>query len=143
LLGPGLHAATIELAVRGRGREPHGYRVRLSSGRSLTARLAAGVSPRLVEECMRETRSVVVCDGPNGVTIAGALQTAPSLSLDERGALWLDADRIRLCARKSLALEVAGSAITLADGALRVEGDRLVIDAAALVRILSAKVEIP
>ena len=56
----------------------------------------------------------------------------------------MDAREIRLRAERALSIE-AGPIVITADnqGALRMEGDRLVIDMAAIVRVLSSRVELP
>lgn len=152
-LGPGLHPGRIEL--RGAAADPgeraqHGpaaqgsYRVRLASGRVVAAALGQGVSPALADECMRDGRTVILMDGPHGVVIAGALQVAPSFAPDERGTMTVDARHLRLRAGESIALEVPGASLQIdPNGAVRVEGDKLVIDMAAMVRIFSARVDIP
>lgn len=138
-LGPGMHPGRIELrAAEG------SYRVRLDAGRVVAAALGAGVSPALAEECLRDGRTVILLDSPRGAVIAGALQVAPSLAPDERGTLAIDARHIRLRAAESLSLEVPGAGLLVEPGgAVRLEGDKLVIDMAAMVRIFSARVDIP
>ncbi|WP_437325253.1 hypothetical protein [Sorangium sp. So ce381] len=146
-LGPGLHPGVVEM-IAARGEEESGarpaFQVRSSDGRRLLATLAAGVSPAFIEECMREGRTVVLADAPGGVAILGALQTASAPAPDAHGTLALDARHLRLRARETLELEVPGSSLRIEPGgAVRIEGDRLVIDMAALVRIFSARVELP
>ncbi|MEO7331595.1 MAG: hypothetical protein ABI193_23675, partial [Minicystis sp.] len=98
----------------------------------------------LVDECAREGRTVVLMDGPQSILIAGALQTAPSPVPDARGTLALEARHLRLRGTETLEIEVPGASLRMEPGgALRLEGDRLVIDMAALVRIFSGRVEIP
>jgi hypothetical protein len=110
----------------------------------VTATLDRGVAAALVEECLREGRNVVMMDGPKGVVIAGALQVATSPAADAHGTLALEARHLRLRATETLELEVPGSSLRFEPGgAVRIEGDRLVIDMAALVRIFSSRVEIP
>lgn len=141
-LGPGLHPGRVEMAAAGAASPA--YQVRSSSGRRVMATLAAGVSPSFIEECMREGRTVVLMDTPRGVAIAGALQTASAPTPDARGTLELSARHLRLRAAETLELEVPGSSLRIEPGgAVRLEGDRLVIDMAALVRIFTAKVELP
>ncbi|WP_437741781.1 hypothetical protein WMF39_40270 [Sorangium sp. So ce1504] len=145
-LGPGLHPGVVEMIVA-RGEESDArpaFQVRSSDGRRLLATLAAGVSPAFIEECMREGRTVVLADAHGGVAILGALQTASAPAPDAHGTLALDARHLRLRARETLELEVPGSSLRIEPGgAVRIEGDRLVIDMAALVRIFSARVELP
>lgn len=141
-LGPGLHPGRVEMAAAGAARPA--YQVRLGSGRLLAAGLGAGVQPSFIEECMREGRAVVLMDSPHGAVIAGALQTASAPAPDARGTLELSARHLRLRATETVEIEVPGSSLRIEPGgAVRIEGDRLVIDMAALVRIFSAKVEVP
>jgi hypothetical protein len=145
-LGPGLHAARVERIVTasGEGVPRSVYQILLPTGLRTTATLDPGVAAALVEECLRQGRSVVVTEGAGGVVIVGALQTAPYPVADERGTLVLDARHLRLRATDTLELEVPGTSLRLEPGgAVRIDGDRLVIDMAALVRIFSGRVEIP
>jgi hypothetical protein len=145
-LGPGLHPGFVEriAAAPSDDAQPATYHVRLGDGRRVRAELAPGVVPALVDACAREGRTVVLMDGPRGITIAGALQTAPSPIPDARGTLSLEARHLRLRGAETLELEVPGASLRIEPGgALRLEGDRLVIDMAALVRIFSGRVEIP
>jgi hypothetical protein len=145
-LGPGLHPGRVEriATAPGEGAPRSVYQVRLATGRRVTAALDAGVAAALVEECLRDGRNVVLMDGPEGALIAGALQTAPFPAADARGTLALEARHLRLRATETLELEVPGSSLRIEPGgAVRLEGDRLVIDMAALVRIFSGRVEIP
>ena len=137
-LGPGLHGAFIELASEG------SYRVRTTSGEHLRAELAPGVSPALAMECLRAGRMVILVASARGPEIVGALQTAPAVERDADGVVSVDAREIRLRAEQSILIE-AGPVTIRADesGALRMEGDRLVLDMPALVRVLSARMEIP
>jgi len=146
-LGPGLHPGVIELCAAGAPRaagSARPYRVRLGTGRRFAAALAPGVSPAFAEECMRDGRTVVLMDTPDGAAIAGALQIASAPVPDERGTLCLEAKHVRLRAEQTLAIEVPGASLLVEpNGVVRMEGDRLVIDMAAIVRIFSARVEIP
>ncbi|WP_437575915.1 hypothetical protein [Sorangium sp. So ce887] len=143
-LGPGLHPGVVEMATAREGDARPAFQVRTSDGRRLLATLAAGVSPAFIEECTREGRTVVLADAHGGVAILGALQTASAPAPDAHGTLALDARHIRLRARETLELEVPGSSLRIEPGgAVRIEGDRLVLDMAALVRIFSARVELP
>ena len=146
LLGPGLHPALVERIAPAPIDEarPAWYQVRLVDGRTLRAALAPGVTPALIDTCAREGRNVVLMEGPAGVLIAGALQTAPTPAPDARGTLALEARHLRLRGTETLEIEVPGASLRMEPGgALRLEGDRLVIDMAALVRIFSGRVEIP
>ncbi|MGK4000793.1 hypothetical protein [Sorangium sp. So ce1024] len=149
-LGPGLHPGVVEMAVaRGNGEPRPTYQVRTSGGRRLLAALDPGVSPAFIDECMREGRTVVFADAHGGVgdasvAILGALQTASAPAPDAHGTLALEGRHVRVRARETLELEVPGSSLRIEPGgAVRLEGDRLVIDMAALVRIFSARVELP
>lgn len=137
-LGPGLHGAFIELATEG------SYRVRTTAGEHLRAELAPGVSPALAMECLRAGRMVILVGSPRGPAIVGALQTAPAVEKDADGVVAVDAREIRLRAERSILIE-AGPVTIRGDesGALRMEGDRLVLDMPALVRVLSARMELP
>jgi hypothetical protein len=138
-LGAGIHAATVEL------RDGASYRVRLLDGRRATATLASGVSPRLLDECLRTRRLVMLADGDRGPAIVGALQTAPTPQVhDETGAFVVDAQHIELRADATIALRVGSASLSLdKSGVARVEGERMVIDVGALLRVLSTKVELP
>lgn len=137
-LGAGIHAATIELEAAS------SYRVTQLDGRSVIATPAAGVSPKLLEECLSSRRLVMLADGERGPVILGALQTTPTPHVDERGAFEVDARHITMRAEATIALEVGSTSLTLdKSGVARVEGERLVIDVAALARILATKVELP
>ncbi len=144
-LGPGLHPGRIEMAIASfaEGEGP-AYRVRLASGRRITARLDGAVAPDFAEECLRGGRTVVLVEGPDGARIAGALQVASAIEKDTRGTLALEAKHVRLRADQSILIEVPGSSLAFEpNGVLRLEGDKLVIDMAALVRIFAARVELP
>lgn len=144
-LGPGMHPGRIEMvmAASADGAE-RVYRVRLASGRHVTARLDGAVTPDFAEECLRGGRTVVLVDGPDGARIAGALQVASAIEKDRRGTLALEAKHVRVQADQSLVLEVPGGSLAFEPGgSLRFEGDKLVIDMAALVRIFAARVELP
>lgn len=159
-LGPGLHLGVVEMAVKrpelgpdaaiepARATGLHAgapaYRVRLRDGRRLAATLAPGVAPSFIDACMREGRAVVLAGSASGVVIEGALQTAETTAPDARGDLTIEARHLRLRAEQTIAIEVPGAGLRLEPGgAARLEGDRLVIDMAALVRIFSARVEVP
>ncbi len=143
-VGAGLHAGKVELAIAEKDGGPRSYRVLLAAGRRVSATLGHGVSNELVEECLREGKTVVLVDGVNGIEIAGALQTQSNIQKDNLGTLALEAKHIRIRADQSLVLEVPGASLSFEPGgALRMEGDKLVIDMAALVRVFAARVELP
>lgn len=138
ILGPGLHGGVIELAT------DESYRVRLLTGDRVSATLSPGVQPALAAECLRTGRMVLLIASERGPMIAGALQTSLAVERDADGVVAIDASEIRLRAERALLIE-AGPVTIRADesGALRMEGDRMVLDMAALVRVLSARVELP
>lgn len=139
-LGAGLHPGHVESVVAA----PPAYLVRLGDGRRIVARVGAGVESSFVEECSREGRAVVLMDSPSGPVIAGALQTASTPRADARGTLALEARHIRLRAGETLELEVPGSNLRMEPGgAVRIDGDKLVIDMAALMRVFAGRVELP
>jgi hypothetical protein len=137
-LGPGVHPAKVELAAGGT------FRVRTLAGVRVEAAAADGVEPGLAEECLREGRTVLVADSATGPLILGALQTRRSPLTVEEGVVRLDAEHLRLSADKTITIE-AGPVRMRVDpsGVLRLEGERLVVDMGALVRFLSARVELP
>jgi hypothetical protein len=137
-LGPGLHPASVEL------RSGDSYRVRLLDGAVIAATIDEEVEPALVDECLRAGRRVVVAATPRGPMILGALQTSLPVVRDANGTVVIEAKKIRFKAEKELVLETGESALRLsADGVLRLEGDKMVIDVGGLVRFLSARVEFP
>jgi hypothetical protein len=137
-LGPGLHGAVIELKA---GRA---FQIRTTDGRRVTASLADDVDPALADDCLRTGRMVLAVDTPRGPEIAGAVMTSLPAARREGGVVTIDAKELRLRAERSLSLEVGPVSLSAEDsGAMRLEGDRLVIDMAALVRVFSSKVELP
>jgi hypothetical protein len=139
ILGAGIHAATVELKHRA------SYRVRLLDGRRMRATIARGVSPTLLDECLRTRRVVMIADGESEPVILGALQTAPAPHVhEETGTFDLEAKHIRLRADATIALKVGSASLALdKSGVTRIEGQQMVIDVAALLRVLSARVELP
>jgi hypothetical protein len=134
LLGPGLHAGTVELEADG------AYRVRVASGEHVRATLDDDLAPGFVRECMRTGRKVLVEDGPRGPRILGAIE-APRVRSPH---VAIDGDTIRLKAKDGIVLQVGPSTLRLdKSGALRIEGKKMVLDVASLVRFLSARVELP
>ncbi|APR87917.1 hypothetical protein A7982_13266 [Minicystis rosea] len=138
-LGGGIHPAIPELLDGDR------YRLRLLSGARVTATLGPGVSAKLLDACMRGRRTVMLADGEHGPVILGALQTEPMPHVDaSSGTFEVEAEHIRLSATGTLALKVGKASLALERAGLaRIEGEQLVIDVAAVVRVLAAKVELP
>ncbi|WP_437733576.1 hypothetical protein [Sorangium sp. So ce1335] len=137
-LGPGIHGASIELALAG------SYRIRTTSGARCAAVLGDGVDPALADDCLRTGRLVIVADGPRGPAIMGALQTSLPIARDADGVVSVNAKELRVRLDRAASIEVGAASITAdAAGVVRIEGDRMVLDMGALVRVLSARVELP
>lgn len=138
-LAPGLHAAHIEMGAKS------SYRVRLTTGEIVAARLAPGVEKAFVEECLRARRTVLVSGGADGEpVILGALQTARSVERDAQDTLRLGGRRVELRADESVSIQVGGATMTMdKGGAVRLAGNKLTMDIAEVVRVLSALVELP
>jgi hypothetical protein len=136
-LGPGLHAATIELCGRGT------YRVRTTSGAQVRAKLAAGVSAALADECRRTRRTILVTETHAGVVIVGAIQTQPSLE-GKHERLRIAAKELELGAERAIVLRVGKSLLVLDEsGAIRLAGEGVSLRAAKAVRVLATSVELP
>lgn len=134
-VGPGLHLGTVELRADG------AYVVRLVSGERVTARLDAEIPASFVDECMSAKKRVLVVDDERGPTIVGALERPTD---GRKGPLKIHGETVLLSADKELTLQVGELRIKLdRSGAARFKGTQLVIDAASLVRFLSARVELP
>lgn len=135
VLAPGLHAGTIELALKG------SYRVRLATGELVKAALATGVDAALAAECLKQRRTVLVSAGPRGPIILGALQVTAS---ESRERLRLEAKDIELCAETTISLRV-GKSLVLVDehGVIQMVGEGMTVRMAKNVRVLSANVELP
>jgi hypothetical protein len=85
-----------------------------------------------------------VADALHGPAIFGALQTSRSVAVDADGRMSLEGAELRLRAENEIRLEVGNAQLRLdKTGAVRVEGERMVIDMSALVRFLSNLVELP
>jgi hypothetical protein len=143
-LGAGLHGGHVELETTRAGSAGR-FRVRLCDGRLVSAVADAGVDPELLRECMRSRRMVILVDAPRSPRIVGALETQRPVFTRERGdSVTVSARELRFAAEERLRLEAGPVAVTAEDsGKMRLEGDRLVIDMAALVKVLSMKVELP
>jgi hypothetical protein len=134
-VGAGLHLGTVDLQMG------DAYVVRLTGGARITARLDREVPASFVEECMRSKKRVLVADDERGATIVGALERP----VDVRPAsVAIHGESVRLSAETELTLQVGELCIRLdRTGMARFKGRQLVIDAASLVRFLSARVELP
>lgn len=137
-LGTGLHAGVIEL------RSGNAFQVRLATGTRCKATLDDEVDPALAEECLRSGRRVVLCDGERGPLIVGALQTSAPIVKSADGAVTIEGRELRLKAKERVVVDAGSTSLRMAEsGAVRFEGEKMVIDMPALVRILSASVELP
>jgi hypothetical protein len=137
-LGPGLHAVTLEL------RSGSSFQIRTLGGASIRAVLADGVERELALDCLRTGAPMIAADSERGPLLLGALMTSRPAARREDGSLVLEAKRIRLSAEQAVSIEAGQVSLRLDEaGPVRFEGDRMVIDMAALVRVLSAKVELP
>ena len=146
-LGPGLHPGVVEMiAARGQERDARpAFQVRFEpTGAGSSRRSPPASRPRSSRSACAKAAPSCWRTRPGASPSLGALQTASAPAPDAHGTLALDARHLRLRARETLELEVPGSSLRIEPGgAVRIEGDRLVIDMAALVRILSARVELP
>ena len=138
MLGPGLHAAVIEMKL------DTTLRIRTMDGRRFEAVLGDDMDIGLAEECLRTGRVVIACDTERGPAVMGALQTRRPVEVDEDGALVVRAKDVRIGAEKTLAIE-AGPFTLRVDkaGVARFEGNRMVIDMSELVRVLASRMELP
>lgn len=139
MLAPGLHAAHIEMGAEG------SYRVRLTTGELVAARLAPGVEGAFIEECLRARRTVLVSGGADGEpVILGALQTSRGVERDAQDTLRLGANRVELRAGEGVSIQVGSATIHMdKSGAIRLAGNKLTMDIADIVRVLSALMELP
>lgn len=134
-LAPGLHAATIELALKG------SFRLRTMTGERVKARLGPGVDPGLAEECLKQRRTVLVTAGPRGAIIVGAIQVTAS---ESRENVRLEGEEIELCASNKIALRVGKALLVIdANGAIQMVGETTTMKMAKAVRVRSANVELP
>lgn len=137
-LSPGLHAGTIELRLG------ESFRVRLLGGEVIAASLDDQVDPAFARDCLRRGQRVIVADSARGPLILGALQTSPQIVRDPDGTVTIAAKKIRLKAEQALVLESGEASLRLQpEGFLKLQGDKMVVDIAGLVRFLSARVEFP
>jgi len=137
-LAPGVHPGRIEVRSRDT------WRVRLWDGTMVRARPADEIEPALLDECFRARRTVLVAAGPSGAVILGALQTSCAPARDSDGALRVRGRRVEIQADQGIELRVGASAIRLDEkGVIKMVGNRMTLDVAAVVRVLSALVELP
>ncbi|MGH7298722.1 MAG: hypothetical protein ACRELB_27525 [Polyangiaceae bacterium] len=134
-VGPGLHLGKVELRAGAK------YVVRMMSGEHVSARLDAGISPEFVDDCLRAGRRLLVADSERGAVIVGALERPPPPT---RKSVTIEGETLHLRADQELIIQVGKFGIRLdATGAAKITSRQLVIDAASLVRLLSARVELP
>jgi hypothetical protein len=135
----GLVAGVVELATETDG-EPR-YKVRLLGGELVDARLGPGCSTALVDECLAARRTVLISEG----AILGALQTAPTEARrDVDGNVSVEGGEVVVEADHALSLRAGDTELVLhEDGTVRIVGQRMSIDVAALIKLLSARVELP
>ena len=137
-LGPGIHPGVVELEANG------SYRVALLAGGHVRARLDKGLSRRFVDECMRTGAKMLLHDTPRGPEILGGLQAPRELPGEEEDSVELRGKTVRLWAAEEIVLSVGKTTLRLdKTGAARFEGRKLVLDIASLIRLLSARVELP
>lgn len=138
-LGPGLHMASIARRDAGGA-----CLVRLASGGEVMASIADHVEPGLVDECLRTSKPVILTEGSRGPLIVGALQTARAITCAQDGSLDVSASEIRLRADRGIVLEAGEAALRLERaGLVRMDGEKVLIDASSIVRVLAACVELP
>lgn len=138
VLGPGIHAGLIEPCAGA------SYRVRTLTGARFSATLADGVDRALAEECLREGRTVLLADSPRGVLVLGAVQTQKSAVREADGSVTIEGKDVRVRADRALVLDAGPVSIRAErSGVIRIEGEKMIVDVSALVRFLSARVEVP
>ena len=143
-LGPCIHPARIEMrAPATESGVP--FRVRTAGGDVLPARLAEGFEEAFAEECMRERRTVMIAAGePGEAVILGALQTSRALSRDAHDTVRIEGKRVELEADDEVRIQVGKSTLRLdRHGVVKLVGQKMTMDVAAVVRVLSALVELP
>jgi hypothetical protein len=138
-LGPGIHPARIEMRADG------AFRVRTAGGELLAARLAEGFEEAFAEECMRERRTVMIAEGTEvEAVILGALQTSRAVERDAHDTVRIEGKRVELEAEEGISIQVGKSTLRLdRHGAVKIVGQKMTMDVAAVVRVLSALVELP
>jgi hypothetical protein len=137
-LGPGIHPGVVELEANG------SYRVALLAGGHVRARLDKGLAKGFVDECMRTGAKMLLHDTPRGPEILGALHAPRELSPGQQDEVELRGKTVRVRAAEEIVLQVGKTTLRLdKTGAARFEGRKLVLDIASLIRMLSARVELP
>jgi hypothetical protein len=120
------------------------FRVRALDGTLVQAEVRHGVDRGLVDDCLRSGGLVVVADGARGVEIIGALQTRRAPAVSEAGVFAVSAKKIALRAEQTIEIEAGNTAIALERlGLVKMRGDKALFDFNALLRVLSARVELP
>lgn len=138
-LGPGIHPARIDVCAGDR------FHLRTLAGQRVEARLADDVEPAFAQECLREHRTVLITPGDDGIAvILGALQTARGISRDDTGTVRSRGKRVEIEADEGLVLRVGQSALVMDKrGALKLVGQKMTVNVAEVVRVLSALCELP
>ena len=138
-LGPGIHAARIQVRAGDR------YEVTTLAGERVSARLGEEVDAAFAIECLSEQRTGLVTAGEGGeAVILGALQTGRAASRDEAGTLRARGTRVEIDADEALVLRVGKSSLVLDKrGVVKVTGQKVTMNVAEVVRILSALCELP
>lgn len=147
-LTPGLTVVSIELADVAKGasgEKGYPYRVRTSSGATLPATLAEGFDEAFASECLRDYRTVLAEVRDDGTAVLlGALQTRSHVSRDDHDTAELSGKRVEIRADEEARIVVGKASLKLGrDGQVRLVGNRATIDMAALVKVMSALVELP
>ncbi len=121
------------------------YSVSLGRRRAVVAELADGFEPAFAEECLREQRPVLVSVDEDGrVVLAGALQTSRSVSRDREGSARIEAKRLDLRAEDGATITVGRTMLRIdRHGAVKIVGDKMTLDITEVVRVLSARCELP
>lgn len=141
-LAAGLHPARIE---EPNPAESGSYVVRLPHGERLVACLADDMEEAFADECCRDRRRVLLSPDPHGrAMIIGALQTSRSTSRDTHDTLRLEGRRVEIEAEQGITMRVGKSTLRLdKTGAWKMVGNKMTMDIATVVRVLSSLVELP
>lgn len=139
VLGPGIHPAKIDVRAGDR------YHVRTLAGERIEARLGDEVEEAFAAECLREQRTVLVTPGENDeAVILGALQTSRSFSRDDAGTMRARGKRVEIDADEGLVLRVGKSSLVMDKrGIVKVTGQKMTMNIAEVVRVLSTLCELP